>query len=134
MTVVFVPQDLAYMGMSAEELRAVSPRLVPLIAHDRAGFGGGVCCLGILLGFCVWCAAPSRSLWQVLCVAGVVGFVCAIGVHPAIGYTDFIHLLPAYIGAAVMAVGLMLTQNDMFNGSVYAGARVDSPVDLVGRP
>jgi dihydroorotate dehydrogenase len=41
MTRVFVPQDLAFMGLSAERLRALSPTLVPLIAHDRAGFGGG---------------------------------------------------------------------------------------------
>src|SRR5688500_7632412 len=37
-TVVFVPQDLAYMGLREADLRAVSPRLIPLIAHDRAGF------------------------------------------------------------------------------------------------
>ena len=36
MTMVFVPQDLDYMGISAETLAAANPRLIPLIAHDRA--------------------------------------------------------------------------------------------------
>jgi len=36
--------------------------LIPLIAHDRAGFGGGLCCTGLTVFFCVWCARPSRSL------------------------------------------------------------------------
>jgi hypothetical protein len=35
MTVVFVPQDLAFLGVRLEGLRALNPRLVPLIAHDR---------------------------------------------------------------------------------------------------
>ena len=109
MTSVFVPTDLAFMGLSADELRQINPHLVPLIAHDRAGFGGGVCCVGVLIFFCTWCARPSRSLWQVLFVAGVVGFSCAILVHPAIGYTNFIHLLPAYLGALTMTVALLLS-------------------------
>ena len=40
MTVVFVPQDLHFMMMDREGLAMISPRLIPLIAHDRAGFGG----------------------------------------------------------------------------------------------
>lgn len=44
MSCVFVPQDLSYMGLGVEELHALNPRLAPLIAHDRAGFGGAVCC------------------------------------------------------------------------------------------
>src|SRR5205809_1792185 len=36
MTSVFVPTDLAFMGLSADELRQINPHLVPLIAHDRA--------------------------------------------------------------------------------------------------
>ena len=42
MTRVFVLQDLEYMGTTAEALRALNPRLVPLIAHDRAGFGSAI--------------------------------------------------------------------------------------------
>jgi MFS family permease len=105
MSSVFVPQDLEYMGLSAEDLHRINSRLIPLIAHDRAGFGGGVCTCGILMFFCVWCGTPSRSLWQALLLAGLAGFSTAIGIHPIIGYTDFSHLGPAVVGALVFALG-----------------------------
>jgi hypothetical protein len=79
-TRVFVPQDLAYIGLSASELRAINPRLVPLIAHDRAGFGGALLTCGVTWLFCVWYGRPSRGLWQALLVAGIAGFSCAIGI------------------------------------------------------
>jgi hypothetical protein len=115
MTCVFVPQDLAYLGLSARDLHAINPRLVPLIAHDRAGFGGGVCTCGVLMFFCAWCGSPSRSLWETLCVSGTVGFATAIGVHPLIGYIDPVHLAPAVVGAAVFSTGLILTFKPMMN-------------------
>ena len=116
MTCVFVPQDLAYLGVGAGDLHALNPRLVPLIAHDRAGFGGAVCCGGLALFFCVWCGTPSRSLWQVLCLAGLAGFGTAIGVHPAVGYDDPVHLAPAVLGAALYLLGLLLTVRPMTCG------------------
>jgi hypothetical protein len=116
MTCVFVPQDLAYMGLGVAELQALNPRLVPLIAHDRAGFGGALCCCGIALFFSIWCGTPSRGLWRVLALVGAVGFGAAIGVHAAIGYTDAVHLAPAVIGALVYLVGLVLTYRPMAAG------------------
>jgi hypothetical protein len=109
MTCVFVPQDLAYLGLSFEDLHALNPRLVPLIAHDRIGFGGAVCCCGVTLFAAVWCGRPSRSLWAVLCLAGLAGFGAAIGAHPAIGYNDPVHLAPAVLGATLYLLGLLLT-------------------------
>jgi hypothetical protein len=106
MTTVFVPQDLRYMGVDRAELAGLDPRLIPLIAHDRAGFGGGIASCGVLVLFCVWFAPAERSLWQVLALAGLFGFGAAIGVHFAIGYTDFIHLAPAYSGFAMYLAGL----------------------------
>jgi hypothetical protein len=113
MTSVFVPQDLEFMGLQPAELQAISARLVPLIAHDRAGFGGAICTTGITVFFCVWCARPSRSLWQVLCFSGLVGFAAAIGVHPVVGYTNLFHLAPAIVGAVIFVVGLVLCYSAM---------------------
>lgn len=99
MTTVFVPQDLEFMGVSVAELKALNGRLIPLIAHDRIGFGGALLSSGVALTLCVWCGKPSPSLWQMLTLAGIAGFVPAIGVHAAVGYTDPVHLAPAVTGA-----------------------------------
>ena len=117
MTCVFVPQDLAFMGLGADELRAFNPRLVPLIAHDRAGFGGGACCCGIAVFFCVWCGQSSASLWSTLASVGLAGFGTAIGAHPAVGYEDAVHLAPAVLGAVAYSLGLILSFKPMFWGT-----------------
>ena len=108
-TTVFVPQDLGYLGADVADLTAISPRLVPLIAHDRAGFGGALLACGLALTPCTWRGLPSRSLWWVLLAVGAVGFGPALGVHFAVGYTDPVHLAPAIAGAAVFALGLAPT-------------------------
>jgi dihydroorotate dehydrogenase len=110
MTTVFVPQDLAFMGVTVQDLQAVSPRLVPLIAHDRAGFGGGLFSGGLTVLFSVWCGTRpgARDQWWALFLAGLVGFGCAIGVHPIVGYTSFVHLAPAYAGTLAFLVGIAL--------------------------
>lgn len=108
MTDVFVPSDLAFLGYTRDQLSAINPRLIPLIAHDRAGFGGGLFTTGLLVSCIVWKAPPSRHVWQALVLAGTLGFGCAIGVHYPIGYLDFLHLLPAWAGAIVFAMGALL--------------------------
>lgn len=117
MTRVFVPTDLTFMGLNREQLDLINPRLVPLIAHDRAGFGGAVATVGVLLFACVWWGGPSRSLWQALLTGGIAGWTTAIGVHPVIGYTDAGHLAPAITGALLFFVGLTLTRSSMCGGA-----------------
>ena len=112
MTVVFVPTDLSFMGLSYQELSVINPRLIPLIAHDRAGFGGGVACAGVLLFTSIWCAKWSRSLWQALLIAGIAGWSTSIGIHPLIGYTDAGHLAPAVLGALLFFLGMALMANE----------------------
>lgn len=113
MTSVFVPQDLQFMDLVAEDLRAINPRLIPLIAHDRAGFGGGIATCGLTVFFCVWCGKPSRSLWQVLFLAGIAGFSTAIGIHPIVGYNSLLHLAPAVLGALIFLLGILLSFKPM---------------------
>lgn len=113
MTSVFVPQDLHFMGLLPADLDSINPRLIPLIAHDRAGFGGAVLTTGITMFFSVWCATPARSLWQVLSVAGTIGFVTAIGIHPVVGYNDLVHLAPALLGAVMFFTGVILCYRPM---------------------
>ncbi|MCE9547434.1 MAG: hypothetical protein K8T25_18335 [Planctomycetia bacterium] len=116
MTTVFVPQDLEFMGVQRADLQAINPHLIPLIAHDRAGFGGGVCCCGVTMFLCVLRGTPSRSLWQALLVMGLAGFGTAIGVHFPIGYINLFHLSPAILGAVMFGVGMLLTCDRMMEG------------------
>jgi hypothetical protein len=120
MTSVFVPQDLDYMNVTRADLHSLNPRLIPLIAHDRAGFGGGICACGLTVLMCVWCGRPSRSLWQVLCLSGVTGFGAALGVHFAIGYVDLVHLAPAYAGLVMYLAGLALAAGSHLRAQTVA--------------
>jgi hypothetical protein len=110
-TTVFVPEDLEFMHTSAASLTAVHPRLVPLVAHDRATFGGmliacGVCVfLSSLWGFRrgqVW-------LWWALMTAGGVAYGATILVHWHVGYTSLKHLLPAFGGLSLLLTGGLLS-------------------------
>jgi len=111
-TVVFVHEDLEFMQTTAEQLRAANPRLVPLVAHDRATFGGMLVSAGVvLLLTALWgYRAGSGWLWWTLLPAGVLGYVPAIVVHFAVGYTDGMHLLPAFVGLGVFLLGLALSR------------------------
>src|SRR5262249_2223188 len=106
MTTVFVPQDLTFIGMTRDAIRAINPHLVPLIAHDRAGFGGALASFGVAMFASVRYGRPSKALWQALGIAGLAGFGTAVGVHPAIGYLSVTHLAPAVLGFVVFTTGL----------------------------
>jgi hypothetical protein len=110
-TEVFVHEDLEFMQTTADALRTANPRLVPLIAHDRATFGGMLLAAGwafvlpALWGF----RKGSAWLWWTLGIAGLAAYLAAIGVHFAVGYTDLGHLLPAFGGVALFLLGLGLS-------------------------
>ena len=111
--VVFVPQDIAYIGLDRAALDALDPRLVPLIAHDRSGFGGGLATTGLVVLACVWFGRPSRALWQALALAGTAGFGAAIGVHGLVGYLDLTHVGPAVVGGWIFLAGMILVRPAM---------------------
>jgi hypothetical protein len=116
-TRVFVPQDLEYMQLQMRDICAISPRLVPLIAHDRAGFGGALAATGLTIASIVWKARPTRLLWESLLVAGLAGFGCAIAIHWLIGYLNIVHLLPAYTGTLLFALSLWLARSPFWLSS-----------------
>ncbi|WP_218093588.1 hypothetical protein [Paenibacillus solanacearum] len=109
-TGVFVPQDLQYLCTSPAMLDAINERLVPLIAHDRAGFGGALFSDALaLLIMALWGINEGRRwLWWTFLLGGLPGFAAGFSVHYQIGYTDFIHLLPAYFAFALYMAGLAL--------------------------
>ena len=107
---VFVSEDLSYMNLSPEAITAINPRLVPLIAHDRAGFGGALFADGlIVLLTALWgFRQGERWLWWMLLLAGFSGFIGAVGVHVLVGYTNLLHLAPAFAAVMLFGVGLHL--------------------------
>lgn len=110
-TVVFVPQDLGFMRTTAGFLSSANPLLVPLVAHDRAGFGGALLTNGLtILLTSLWGFRPGeRWLWWAMFVSGAPSYLAALWVHAAIGYTDFVHLLPVYVALAIFVAALTLS-------------------------
>ncbi|WP_407572612.1 hypothetical protein [Deinococcus altitudinis] len=107
-TSVFVPQDLTFLHATSHDLRAVSARLISLVAHDRAGFGGALASDGVaVLLSALWGYRRGAAwLWWTLLIAGTPGFAVTLWVHQHVGYTDFIHLAPVYIGLALYLLAL----------------------------
>ncbi len=62
--------------------------LIPVIAHDRAGFGRGLLSAGLLIVLIARNASITRSFVQVIGIMGACGFGAALRVHVAIGYLE----------------------------------------------
>ena len=110
-TTVFVETDLHFMRTSASELSELHHHLVPLVAHDRATLGGMLIANGVV----VWLSAQwgfragARWLWLALAAGGNIAFASTIAVHFAVGYSAFLHLVPAFLGWAGWNLALGLT-------------------------
>lgn len=107
MTSVFVMEDLEFMQTTVDELVGAHPRLIPLVAHDRATFGGMLiaCGLATLLPALWGFARGERWLWWSLMLAGTFAYSATMQVHWAVGYHDPKHLLPAVGGLALLWAG-----------------------------
>jgi dihydroorotate dehydrogenase len=109
-TQVFVPEDLMFMDTTADALRQANPHLVPMIAHDRASFGGMLIATGVaVLLTSLWGLRQGQSWqWWMLLLAGSIAYLATIIVHLVVGYDHLGHLLPAYGGFGLLIVGLVL--------------------------
>jgi dihydroorotate dehydrogenase len=110
-THVFVPEDLEFMQTTREALAAIGPHLIPLVAHDRASFGGMLVVSGMtFLMASLWGFRRGEAwLWWTMLVAGVPAYMCAIGVHYAVGYHNEFHLAPAFAGLALFLGAMALS-------------------------
>jgi dihydroorotate dehydrogenase len=116
-TRVFVPEDTAFMRLSAADLLRINTRLVPVITQDRAVFGVGLLMLGIFVLASAWNAVRphARGAWYAFAIAGALHFTAAFVAHVLIGYTDFVHLFPIYWGAAILALALLVLRKPVFH-------------------
>lgn len=112
-TSVFVSTDIAYICMTPTQLNEFNEKLIPVIAHDRAGFGGALISVGLLvLTLSLWgFHQGNRWVWYTLFIGGIPAFSAGIFTHFVIGYTTFIHLLPAYFALLLYIVGLILSKD-----------------------
>ena len=111
-TRVFIPTDLMFLHTTREAVVDANAHLVPLIAHDRAGFGGALWSDGIaVLLLALWgFRRGARWVWNAFLLGGLPGFMCALGVHIAIGYMHFEHLFPVYLSIVMFTAGLTLSR------------------------
>jgi dihydroorotate dehydrogenase len=107
---VFVDSDLAFLRLSPATLDSANGRLLSVIAHDRARFGGALVSVGVAIALtAMWgIRRGARATWWSLACAGVPGFVAGIGVHAAIGYVDAMHLALPIVALLVYVVSLAL--------------------------
>ncbi|MCA9624130.1 MAG: hypothetical protein KC731_34135, partial [Myxococcales bacterium] len=110
MTVVFVPQDISYLGCDAHAIRGFDDQLQSLIAHDRATFGGMLLSGGVaLLLTSMWSfRRGDRWLFWMLLVVILAPYAMTLWIHWDIGYRDHFHLAPVYIGLGLLFLGLAL--------------------------
>ena len=107
-TRVFVFSDLAFLQTTSSAINTANSHLLPLIAHDRAGFGGALASDGIaVLLMSLWgFRRGERWVWWTLLLAGLVGLSGGLYAHLAVGYLEFGHLLPLFVSALVFALAL----------------------------
>jgi len=114
---IFVNEDLMFMNTTREHL-ASHQHLLPLIAHDRASFGGCLWAVGTveMLTSMYGYRQGNKWVWWTLCLGGLPGFIAVLGIHFGIGYTHFVHLLPAYIAVVMYFVGLYCSYDYLGGG------------------
>ena len=124
-TTVFVQEDLDFMRTSVEALASTSSRLIPLIAHDRASFGGMLISCGLCVLLCsLWGFRRGAGwLWWALLIAGLLAYGSTIAVHHAVGYTSLKHLLPAYGGLLALLIGSWLSAPWMLDRPAVSGSK-----------
>lgn len=116
-TSIFVPTDIGFICIPPEILNEMNNRLIPVIAHDRAGFGSALFSVGLLvLMMALWgYHEGAKWVWYSFLFGGIPAFSAGILTHFFIGYTTFIHLLPAYIALLLYIAGLILSKGFLFD-------------------
>ena len=133
-TQVFVPEDLEFMKTTADQLHGAHPNLVPLVAHDRATFGGMLLSCGVAaLLPALWGFRRGHAwLWWALMISGNVAYWATLLVHWDVGYLSLKHLVPVYLGLALLWIGAALSYPYLCSRDAYHERYWD--LRLAGRP
>ena len=107
----FLPHDVQFLGMTAEQLCGLQEcRIVHFMIHDRVAFGGALIAVGSLY---LWLAAfPLRQrqawAWWLLLMSGLLGFGSFL-TYLGYGYLDTWHGAATLVLLPVFAYGLLRT-------------------------
>lgn len=103
-TTVFIEDDLNFMETSYDEICVANPMLLPLVAHDRATFGGMTLSTGLaVLMSALWgFRRGHRWLWKALMTGGTICYVMTLWIHWKVGYVSQRHMIPVYLGIAML--------------------------------
>src|SRR4051794_36011852 len=108
----FLPHDLQYLGMTADDLRAIAHgRLARFMMHDRVSFGGAIFGIGILY---LWLAEFPLArgeawAWWTFVVSGLVGFASFLA-YLGYGYLDTWHGAATLVLLPMFLLGLLVSQ------------------------
>ncbi|QED47070.1 dihydroorotate dehydrogenase [Cytobacillus dafuensis] len=118
-TSIFVSTDIGYICIPPKVINNINSNLIPVIAHDRAGFGSALLSVGLLvLMTALWGFQQGANwVWKTFLIGGIPAFSAGIFTHFIIGYTTFIHLLPAYFALIIYIIGLILSKPFLYNHS-----------------
>ena len=104
-----LPQDVHYLGMTADDLCDVaSCRIVDFMVHDRAAFGGTLFGLGVIY---VWLtifplANGEAWAWWTWLISGSIGFLTFLS-YLGYGYLDTWHGLGTLLLVPLFVVGMV---------------------------
>lgn len=118
-TSVFVSEDLGFLCMTAAEAQAMGERVVSVVAHDRATLGGMLLASGVaMLLLVLWCYERGAAwLWRAMAGLGLPAYGAALGVHAWVGYNDWRHAVPGWIGLGLWIGGLGLSRGYLMRGN-----------------
>ena len=134
-TSVFVAEDMEFLCTTRDQLLNANPHLVPLVAHDRATFGGMLISIGIVVSLTsLWgFRRGAKWLWGTLLYCCLIPYVMTLWIHHSVGYVDLKHLLPAYAGVIALLVGSWLTRSYLLDSSAADRGAQKKPAKVAGQ-
>jgi dihydroorotate dehydrogenase len=96
-----------------------------VVAHDRATLGGMLLASGVAMLLPVlWCFRRGEGwLWRSIAGLGLPAYGAALGIHVAVGYLDWRHMVPALAGLVLWVGGLALTAGYLRKPAPGSGER-----------
>ena len=113
----FLPHDVQYLGMTAEQLCSFNQcKVVHFMFHDRVSFGGAIMGIGIMY---LWLAEfPLKQrrpwAWWVFAISGAAGFASFLS-YLSYGYFDSWHGLATLLLFPCFLLGMILSWRSMYS-------------------